>query len=144
MQNPHLPPLAASHAEAQERLASAQAQLEEAQADHAKFLADKVSPEQSRAAFDAVCAALLKPGMLALGLLALSPLHAGGLWLRFRARHVLRLADARESPGLPHLPRRDRMDSGMALVCLAFNLGLLGALLAFSGFATPGWIGSGS
>ena len=140
MQNPHLPPLAASHAEAQERLASAQAQLEEAQADHAEFLSAKVSPEQSRAALDAVCAALLKPGTLALGLLALSPLHAGGLWLRFRARHVLRLADAREIPWLrlPHLPLRHRMASGTALVSLAFSVGLLGALLAFSWFRDSG------
>ena len=138
MQNPHLHPLSATHAEAQERLASAQARLEEAQADRSEALADAVSPEQSRAAFAAVCDALPKPGPLALGLLVLSPLHAGGLWLRFRARHVLRLAEARHTPSLPHLPRRDRLTSPVAFVGLGFLLGLLGALLAFSWFRDSG------
>lgn len=138
MQNPHLHPLSVTHAEAQERLASAQARLEEAQADRAEALADAGSPEQSRAAFAAVCDALPKPGPLALGLLVLSPLHAGGLWLRFRARHVLRLADARHTPSLPHLPRRDRLTSPVAFVGLGFSLGLLGALLAFSWFRDSG------
>lgn len=138
MKNPHLSSLETHHAEAQARLSEAQAKLAEAQTELAEATSDEISPQQSRAALDAICEALVKPWPLMLGIVALSPFHAGGLWLALRTRRIMRLAAADDAPPLAHLPRKSDAQSLPALVCLAFVLGLLGALALFSWLQSSG------
>lgn len=132
MNNPHLEPLELNNAQAQERLALAQAQLAETKQELIESTPIEIPPQKRREAIDALCAALRKPWPLALGILALSPLHAGGLWMAVQTRRLMRNSDTDEIPSLESLPRKADGESATAFLCVTFVLGLLIALTILS------------
>lgn len=132
MNNPHLAPLESNYAQAQQRLSTAQAQLEATKQNYNDAIPAPRSAEERSAAVEAVCSSLRKPWPLTLGILALSPIHAGGLWLALRTRRLISLAEDDQTPSLDHLPRKSDAQSTVAFVSLSFVLGLLATLVTLA------------